>query len=674
MENNNNNQDIKAYQKKGFIRNLPFGIKAEFIKYWFYGAVYFFCFMGLGLAIKDDTWLSAASGLIAGALFDIALYNIYLLIEDDKKLLNRWWFFKNRYFYSIFINVAFELIVFFLFHLMIVPIHAALGTHAQWLFKEPLSAGLFLLAIDTLLIWIKNLLVKLFKMLFMKKNDENPKKTYLKVLNVSPVSVTIELNNSDIYYASKPFNVLLDGQLALKKVTTNVFTIYDLMPDRQYKVTVNHSTITINTTKVIKAYKVFSGTNLQNVIDNADMYSLIVVNEGTYKISFLDIKSNITIYLRKGATLLASSNENDYPIIPSIYPNTKNEVYGNFEGEPRSMRKSIISMSHVKNVSIIGEGIINGNADKGPWWKNPRSKIARPHLMFINHSSNINIIGIKLMNSPQWTIHPFFSSNINFYNLYIENPEDSPNTDGINPQCSNNINILGVHFSVGDDCVTIKSGKKELAEKFHTPCSKITIRNCLMENGHGGVVLGSENASGISSLNVSRCLFINTDRGLRIKTRRGRGKEAIIDNVIFENILMKGVLTPLTINMFYNCDSDGNSDYVQSKKPLPVDDNTPYLGKFIFKNITALDYQYAAGFFYGLPEKYIGEVKIVDSFFKAKDKCEKGSPIMMKDEYLCSKNGFIVKNVKTFELNNTKVENVIGKEVDVDEVSELIIK
>lgn len=72
-----------------------------------------------------------------------------------------------------------------------------------------------------------------------------------------------------------------------------------------------------------------------------------------------------------------------------------------------------------------------------------------------------------------------------------------------------------------------------------------------MNFGHGAVVLGSEMAGGIKNINVTKCIFNGTDRGLRIKTRRGRGKDAIIDGILFENIKMINVLTPLVINMFY---------------------------------------------------------------------------------------------------------------------------
>ncbi|MEM5769014.1 MAG: glycosyl hydrolase family 28 protein, partial [Bacillota bacterium] len=137
-------------------------------------------------------------------------------------------------------------------------------------------------------------------------------------------------------------------------------------------------------------------------------------------------------------------------------------------------------------------------------------------------------------------------------------------------------------------------------------------------------------------LSVTRCLFKNTDRGLRIKTCRGRGKDAIVDGVTFENIRMDGVLTPLVVHMYYFCDPDGKTDYVQNKSALPVDARTPYLGRFCFKDMICTDCSIAAGFFYGLPEMPIEEIEISDVAFTFRDDAQKGYPAMVLGiEELC---------------------------------------
>ncbi len=44
-------------------------------------------------------------------------------------------------------------------------------------------------------------------------------------------------------------------------------------------------------------------------------------------------------------------------------------------------------------------------------------------------------------------------------NIRIFNPDDSPNTDGFDPESCTDVLLIGTEISVGDDCIAIKSGK-----------------------------------------------------------------------------------------------------------------------------------------------------------------------------------------------------------------------
>ncbi|MDE7162277.1 MAG: hypothetical protein K2N65_05940, partial [Anaeroplasmataceae bacterium] len=229
---------------------------------------------------------------------------------------------------------------------------------------------------------------------------------------------------------------------------------------------------------------------------------------------------------------------------------------------------------------------------------------------------------------------------------------------------------IGVYFSVGDDCIAIKSGKIYMGRKFKKPSSNFNIRNCSMNFGHGAVVLGSEMSGGIKNINVTQCFFNQTDRGLRIKTRRGRGKDAIIDGIKFENIQMNDVLTPLVINMYYFCDPDGHSEYVHTKEKLPVDDRTPYLGNFIFKDINCKNVNVAAGTFYGLPEAPIESICIENVSFSYADNPVEGRPAMMDFLEPMKGEGLIFNYVGKVALKNVTFSNFKKEKVLLDSVNE----
>ena len=135
-------------------------------------------------------------------------------------------------------------------------------------------------------------------------------------------------------------------------------------------------------------------------------------------------------------------------------------------------------------------------------------------------------------------VNPNFCDNVTVKGVTINNVP-SPNTDGINPESCSNVHISDCHISVGDDCITIKSGRDLQARKIGRPCENITITNCTMLSGHGGVVIGSEMSEGVKKVTISNCVFDGTDRGIRIKSTRGRG--GVVEDIRVSNVVMSDI-------------------------------------------------------------------------------------------------------------------------------------
>ncbi len=500
-------------------------------------------------------------------------------------------------------------------------------------------------------------------------------------------TVTLEMQNFDIV-TTKDYELYVNGDL-YKKSNLNVVSIFDLNPDTEYEILVkssNEESKDVIKTLFESVYlnvKRFNAkgdgkTNDTNALqaailacpDNGRVY----IPEGDYYTSALFLRSNITIELAKGARLVGDIDRNHYPVLPGMtYTSDEKDEYnlGSWEGNPLDCFASIITGINVENINIIGEGIIDGNANNSDWWVDVRTRrIAwRPRGVFLNKCKNVTLQGVTVTNTPSWNLHPYFSENLKFIDLKIINPKNSPNTDGCDPESCKNVDIIGVNFSVGDDCIAIKSGKIFMGRKYKKPSELFNIRNCSMNFGHGAIVLGSEMSGGIKNITVSQCLFNQTDRGLRIKTRRGRGKDAIIDGITFENIKMTKVLTPLVINMFYYCDPDGHTEYVYSKEKLPVDDRTPYLGKFVFKDIDCEDVNVAAGTFFGLPEQPIDSITIDNVSFHYAENPIADKPAMMDGLDAMSGRGIILSYVNEVNIKNVSFTGLKNEEYELNAVN-----
>lgn len=514
------------------------------------------------------------------------------------------------------------------------------------------------------------------------------------IITITSRTITLEVINDQEVYLDHSFEVYVNDQI-IEVTNKNVVTIFNLEPNKEYEIYLKNITSGERSlTKVIKTkvesltlnVKDFGAKGTGDVYDTAAIQAAImacpnkgrvVVPEGTYLTTPLFLKSNIKLEIQRGATLLGSTVREDYPILPGLIKTNDglDEHYlGSWEGDPMDSFASLITGIGIENVTITGEGVIDGNASFDNWWHDAKVKRVawRPRILYLKDSSNILVEGITFQNSPSWTIHPAFSKEIKFINLKVINPKDSPNTDGINPESCNDVLILGVDFSVGDDCIAIKSGKLYLGKLLKTPSQNITIRNCHMKFGHGAIVIGSEMAGGIKNIYATRCIFEETDRGIRIKTRRGRGVDGVINGIYAENILMKRVLTPFVINAFYFCDPDGKTEYVWSKEKLPVDEGTPSIRNIYLKDIICQDSEVAAGFIYGLPEKKVENIYLENIDLSFSDNAREDYPAMMSFIEKTSRSGFFIGNAKNVRIKNVSINNTTSEAFILSEVEDLI--
>ena len=382
---------------------------------------------------------------------------------------------------------------------------------------------------------------------------------------------------------------------------------------------------------------------LQELLDSLqNTGGILCFPAGEYVTCSLRLYSNTTIYLEAGAVLKAGADKESYPIIgEDMIP-----------GFVRGTRRGILFALNAENVTVKGEGRIDGCGYH--WWQSGESDERRPRTIQFINVNNVTIEGIKICNSPCWTIHPIHCSNVNIHNVTINNPYKSPNTDGINPESCSNVRISDCYIDVGDDCITIKSGLERDTFPKSFPCENITVSNCTFVHGHGGIVIGSEMSGGVENVAVTNCIFRNTDRGIRIKTRRKRG--GTVKDILVNNVIMDKVMAGITINEYYACGASPDDTELFSCEECPIGPDTPDIHNIIISNVIMKNVLGCGIYFLGLPERPVSGVKIMNVDIRVNG-CEEGLKSVVSHHIAKSYgDGIYLKNAKDVQINGCSLE------------------
>ena len=501
----------------------------------------------------------------------------------------------------------------------------------------------------------------------------------IKIVYVAARNAVLEIEDGGLYHTKEEYHIRLNGKPFCRtdKVITNLFGLF---PDTEYHLEVcashgaealtfhtMYESVTLNVRDFGAAGDGRADDTLfiQAAIQACPPDGRVRIPAGEYRIRCLFLKSNLRICLDKGALVKADTSRTDLPLLPGMVETWDEQAeynLGTWEGNPLITHTGIFTGLYLENVEIYGEGVIDGGASFDGWWKKDQTKIlpARPRLLFLNHCDHVTVQGLLFRNSPSWNLHPYFCKDVNFFGTEVKNPAVSPNTDGLDPESCDGVRVLGMRFSVGDDCIAVKSGKIYMGRKYRTPCKNIEIRQCLLENGHGAVTIGSEMAGGVVGLRVKDCVFRHTDRGFRLKTRRGRGKDAVIDDITITNVLMEHVKTPFVINCFYYCDPDGHTSYVQKRTEVPADERTPDIRRLTFSKIRCTGCEVQAAYIEGLPEKMIEELTFSDVLFSFDEEALPDLPAMADGVSECCRKGMFISNVRKLTLHAVSVEGQEG--------------
>lgn len=335
----------------------------------------------------------------------------------------------------------------------------------------------------------------------------------------------------------------------------------------------------------------------------------LVFPPGTWRSGALFLKSNSSIRLEKGATLLGSGDPADYP--PFVY---------RYEGLERLNHASLLNTppgdDQLHDIRIFGEGLIDAN---GAALLKPEEsgRVAnRGSAICLRHVSRLLIQGISIREAAFWCLHPVYCDHVTISHVSVCNRTDKAgnlyglhNGDGIDIDSCRDVNILGCRVESQDDCIAVKSGRDDEGRRAGVPSERVLICGCEFHYGFG-VAMGSESSGGVFDVHVCGCSFHDSYSIASVKNKRVRGGH--IERVSYEDCTLvneyprvhesRWFRGALYVDHFY-----GIENY-DPASPEPIDDATPYIGKITMRNITLHTRYGRAIYICGLPERHIDGV------------------------------------------------------------------
>jgi polygalacturonase len=316
--------------------------------------------------------------------------------------------------------------------------------------------------------------------------------------------------------------------------------------------------------------------SIQKAIDSASVQGgTVTLDPGTYLTGSLFLKSNVTLSIPEGVTIIGSEKLEDYPMLPT-----------RIAGIEMTWPAALINSRDQHNVTITGHGTIDGD---GPiWWKSywdlratyePRGlrwasdyDARRPRLILLQNSSNVHLGGgLLLKRSGFWTIQILYSHDIAIDGVTIRNNEGGkgPSTDGIDIDSSRDILVQHADIDVNDDALCLKAGRDSDGLRVNRATENVVLRDSIIRHGAAAITIGSETSGGFRNIEAYNLTALSgVPSGILFKSAHTRG--GIAKDIRIHDLVLEGVATPIHITMNWN------PSYSYATLPADIKDPPPY--------------------------------------------------------------------------------------------------
>lgn len=220
----------------------------------------------------------------------------------------------------------------------------------------------------------------------------------------------------------------------------------------------------------------------------------VLVPSGVYLTGSIWLKDNVNLHLEAGAVIKGSPDISDYCAADCCPQNEAEIGWGDYMSGGH-----LILGVEVRNVSITGQGRIDGNSDaflldeNGKCWSD-KSKIPnRPgQMIWFVDSKDIKVKDVEIADAPYWSLFILNCEDIKVDGCYVHTKRKEYHTfngDGIDIDRCRNVSVSNCRVDTSDDCITLRAST---AHRLQNPmdCELVTVTNCNLSSSCNAIRLG----------------------------------------------------------------------------------------------------------------------------------------------------------------------------------------
>jgi polygalacturonase len=387
----------------------------------------------------------------------------------------------------------------------------------------------------------------------------------------------------------------------------------------------------------------------------------VVFPAGTYASYSIHLKSNITLQLEVGSVLLAAA-----PSEAGGYDFAEPNAFKQYQDYGHShWRNSLIWGENLENISICGQGLINGAGLNHGDKKASEAGVGNKAIS-LKLCRNVMLRDFKMLMCGHFALLATGIDNMTIDNLMIDT-----NRDGLDIDCCRNVRVSNCTVnSPWDDAIVLKAC---YSLGFFKDTENVTITNCFVSGYDRGSVLagtyltaetqvpdkefptgrikfGTESSGGFKNIAISNCTFQNC-RGLALETVDG----GMLEDVVISNITMRDIFnSPIFLRLGARMRSPENTPIGKMRR-ISIDNVNVYNADSRFGCLIS-----------GLPDNYIEDVKLnnIRIVFKGGGTREQATVVVPENEKkypepamfgTLPSSAFYIRHAKNIEISNVEV-------------------